>query len=85
MPSDYYNIDTTDREAVHKAAKALQEKAWSNHCDLDYWIKDMCQRDGVPNKHVLKMAMKLLAKDFYDMSGFLSRIEEDKYECTDGR
>lgn len=77
MPSDYYSIDTQDREAVHRAAGVLESNAWSDYCDLDYWITDMCQKDGVPNKHVLKMAMKHLRDNLYNVSGFLSRIKED--------
>ena len=80
MPSDYYKIDSNDRKVVHDSAKALVDEVWSDYCSLDYWIRDMEQRGTVPNKQVLKMAMKHLRTNLYNVSGFLSRIEEDNYD-----
>lgn len=79
MPSDYYEVDTNDRAAMYNAAKTLQDEAWSDYCSLDYWIKDMGQLDTVPNKQVLKMAMKHLRDNLYNVSGFLARIEEGNH------
>jgi len=78
MPSDYYKINTEDKKAMYNAAKELQEAAWSDHCDLDYWILDM--KSGKPctvPKNVMVLAMKHLRDDLYKISGFLARIQED--------
>ena len=45
-----------DKEEIKKS----MENMWSDYCSLDNWIRDMDQRDIMPNKQVLKMAMKHL-------------------------
>ena len=81
MPSDYYKINTKDQEELYKAAKKLEIAAWSDHCDLDYWITDMTSGKpcNIP-KNVLKMAMKHLSKDLYDIAGLLAKIKEDNFK-----
>jgi hypothetical protein len=81
MPSAYYKIDIKDEKVVYDAAKKLQEAAWSDYCDLDYWIADM--KSGKPctvPKNVMILAMKHLRDDLYDMSGFFANISEHTYE-----
>jgi hypothetical protein len=53
------------------------DSTWSNYSDLDYWIREMSQKDGVPTKWVLKMAMKHLRSDMYDVHATLCKIKDD--------
>jgi hypothetical protein len=62
-----------------KVQKAI-ESSWSDYCDLNYWIDEMARGSDSKqiSKHVMKMAMKHLRDDFYDIHKVLCDIEEEK-------
>ena len=49
---------------------------WSNYCDLDHWIEEMARKPGVPSKYVLKMAMKHLRSDLYNVHKFICKLKD---------
>lgn len=54
------------------------DKTWSDYSDLDYWIKEMSQRtDHIP-KWVLKMAMKHLRSDLYEVHAYLCKLRDEQ-------
>lgn len=55
----------------------LIDSSWSDYCDLDGWITEMTRSNAMPPKYVLKMAMKHLRSNFYDIHKFLCE-EQDK-------
>jgi hypothetical protein len=59
-------------ERLQKAIDAT----WSDYSDLDYWVKEMSRKDGVPTKWVLKMAMKHLRDDLYKTHALLCELRE---------
>jgi hypothetical protein len=58
--------------------QGLIESAWSDYCDLDYFIDDMARGGDskLISKHVMKMAMKHLRDDIHKMHSFLCGMEE---------
>jgi hypothetical protein len=57
--------------------QGLIESAWSDYCDLDYFIDDMTRGQQAPaSKHVLKMAMKHLRDDMLSVHAYLSQIND---------
>ena len=66
-----------------KLINDMVNTAWSDYCDLDYWIDDMTS--GKPNripKNVLKMAMKHLRSDMYKIHKVLCAIQSE-FEVKD--
>jgi len=50
----------------HELEKLI-DSSWSNYSDLDYWVREMSQRNDYIPKWVLKMAMKHLRDSFYEI------------------
>jgi len=57
------------------------DTTWSNWCDLDKWIEEMQQRSDRLPKWVLKMAMKHLRRDMYEVHALLCELK-DRREDT---
>lgn len=64
-----------------KALDIAIDKLWSNHCDLDFWVIEMTsgKPQNIP-KWVLKMAMKHLRDDMYNLHSWACVIKEEMNE-----
>ncbi len=62
--------------AMTKKIRKAIESTWSDYSDLDYWIREMNQKNQTIPKWVLKMAMKHLRRDFYDVHALLVELQE---------
>lgn len=76
-------LQTLDKKRLTDAVRIQKgiDCTWSDFCSLDYWINDMTRGEQtLPNKQVLKMAMKHLRDGLYEVHSLLCDLKDKEEE-----